>query len=224
MKKRAIPTGLFLALVLLGFSAPLAAQATLPRPALWATAVLGTSVQNLYRVEPELLRSARPSAVGFRELEALGVRSVLDVAGGDGDDESSRGTKLRLFHVPMSAFGLREDRVLEALRILIDPRNRPLVIHCQHGADRTGAIVALYRVVVQGWSKEDAVREMDEGGFHHSSFFRNLDHYVRDADVEALRRKLGVVLPAPSSPASAPAVVALTAAPAPAAAAAAVSQ
>ncbi len=216
MKKRAIPTGLFLALVLLGFSAPLAArQATLPRPALWATAVLGTHVENLYRVDPELFRSAQPSAAGFRELEALGIKSVLDVAGGDGDDESSRGTKLKLFHVPMSAFSLRNDRVVEALRILVDPKNRPLVIHCQHGADRTGAIVALYRVIVQGWSKEDAVREMDEGGFHHSSLFRNLDRYVLDADIEALRHKLGIVLPAPASFAAAPAV-ALTAAPAPA--------
>jgi protein tyrosine phosphatase (PTP) superfamily phosphohydrolase (DUF442 family) len=215
MKKRAIPTGLFLALVLLGFPGPLAAQATLPRPALWASAVLGTSVQNLYRVDQELFRSAQPNAAGFRELEALGVKSVLDVAGGDGDDNSSRGTKLKLFHVPMSAFGLRDARVLEALRILTDPQNRPVVIHCQHGADRTGAIVALYRVVVQGWTKEDAIREMDEGGFHHSSLFRNLDRYVLAANVEALRRKLGVTLPAPSSPANSP-VIALAAAPAPA--------
>lgn len=214
MKKRVIPTGLFLALVLLGFSAPLAArQASLPRPALWATAVLGTHVENLYRVDPAILRSAQPGASGFQELEALGVKSVLDVAGGDGDDASSRGTKLKLFHVPMSAFSLRDDRVLEALRILTDPQNRPVVIHCQHGADRTGAIVALYRVVVQGWSKEDAVREMDEGGFHHSSLFRNLDRYVLNADVNALRHKLGIVLPAPASSA-APTVLALTAAPA----------
>ena len=218
MKKRAISTGLFLALVLLGFSAPLAArQAALPRPALWATAVMGTSVQNLYRVDQALFRSAQPNVAGFRDLEALGVKTVLDVAGGDGDDQSSRGTKLKLFHVPMSAFGLRDDRVLEALRILTDPQNQPVVIHCQHGADRTGAIVALYRIVVQGWSKEDAVREMNEGGFHHSSLFRNLDRYVLAADVEAIRHKLGIVLPAPSSPRVILAADAPAAAPAPSA-------
>jgi hypothetical protein len=81
---------------------------------------------------------------------------------------------------------------------LTDPANRPLVIHCQHGADRTGAIVALYRVVVQDWSKADALREMDEGGFHHSSLWRNLDDYVLKANVEALRRELGIVPPAAS--------------------------
>jgi len=83
---------------------------------------------------------------------------------------------------------------------MADPGNRPLVIHCQHGADRTGALVALYRVVVQGWSKADAVREMDEGGFHHSSFWRNLDQYVLEANVQALRRQLGLAPPATSPP------------------------
>jgi protein tyrosine/serine phosphatase len=125
----------------------------------------------------------------------------------------------------MSAFGLRDDRVLEALRILTNPQNQPVVIHCQHGADRTGAIVALYRIIVQGWSKADAVREMNEGGFHHSSLFRNLDRYVLAADVEALRHKLGIVLPAPATLTAVPAV-ALTASPGagPAAPAAAASQ
>jgi protein tyrosine/serine phosphatase len=76
------------------------------------------------------------------------------------------------------------------------------MIHCQHGADRTGALVALYRVVVQGWTKEKAVLEMNQGGYHHSALWRNLDDYVMKADVEALRKALnlkgpGVVAPVP---------------------------
>lgn len=215
MNRRAIPAAL--ALVLYGFSvSPAASADPLPRPAGWAIAVSGTSVANLYRVDPDLFRSAQPTSAGFRELAALGIRSVLDVAGGDGDAQAAGSADFRLFHVPMTAFGLREDQVVEALRILIDVKNRPLLIHCQHGADRTGAIVALYRVVVQGWSKEDAVREMNEGGFHHSSFWRNLDRYVLEADVEAWRRKLGIV--PPGMPSSREALVAgpSEAAPAPA--------
>ncbi len=194
-------TGL-LSLVLalsLGPGSVLASPPALPRPAAWATAIMAGGVENLYRVEPGLFRSAQPTSAGFRELAALGVKAILDVAGGEGDVPAARGTDLKLLHVPMSAFGLRDDRVVKALRILTDPANRPLVIHCQHGADRTGAIVALYRVVVQGWSKADALREMDEGGFHHSFLWRNLDDYVLRANVEALRRELGVVPPAPAA-------------------------
>lgn len=182
---------------LLVFSACLApAFATPPaaRPATWAVAVTAKNVENLYRVEPDLYRSARPETAGFHELVALGVKTVLDVES-PGDDVLARGSALKLFHVPMTAFGLRDDRVLQALRIMADPANRPIVIHCHLGADRTGALVALYRVVVEGWSKQDAIREMDDGGYHHSSWWRNLDRYVARADVDALRKELGIEKP-----------------------------
>jgi len=164
------------------------------RPAAWAVAVPATSVSNFYRVEPDLYRSARPESDGFRELQGLGVKSILDVES-PGDDVAAHGTPLKLFHVPMNAFGLRDDLVLQALRIMADPANRPVLVHCQHGADRTGALVALYRVVVQGWTKEDALREMNQGGYHHSSWFRNLDDYVSAANVDALRKELKIVKP-----------------------------
>jgi protein tyrosine/serine phosphatase len=107
---------------------------------------------------------------------------------------------LKLYHVPMSVWGLRDDRVLEALRVMADPANRPLMIHCRHGSDRTGALVALYRVVVQGWTKEKAVEEMNQGGYDHNALWRNLDRYVMKADVEALRKALKLTAPAPTAP------------------------
>ena len=170
------------ALVLVSFVPAFAASPSV-RPATWAVAVAAKGVDNLYRIEPDLYRSAQPQSVGFRELEALGVRTILDVES-PADEGLARGSSLKLFHVPMTAFGLRDDRVLEALRIMADPANRPILVHCRQGADRTGAMVALYRVVVQGWSKEDAIREMDDGGYHHSSWWRNLDRYVAAANVD----------------------------------------
>jgi len=186
------------------------------RPATWATRVEDTAIANCYRVEADFYRSAQPTAEGFRRLASLGVKTVLDVAGGDGDTLVAEGTGIKLLHIPMSAFGLRDDRVLQALRILADPSNRPVVIHCQQGADRTGALVALYRVVVQGWTKEEAIREMNEGGYHHSSLFVNLDQYVQRADVGALRKALGIaaapVLATAQKTAAAPASVGSSAA------------
>ena len=166
------------------------------RPAEWATAVSGTCVSNLYKVDDGLYRGAQPTATGFNELCTIGIKTILDVAGGDGDDSLVAKDSLKLFHVPMHAWGLRDDRVLEALRIMADPANRPLMIHCQHGADRTGALVALYRVVVQGWTKEKAVEEMNQGGYHHNALWRNLDRYVMKADVDALRKQLNLTAPA----------------------------
>jgi protein tyrosine phosphatase (PTP) superfamily phosphohydrolase (DUF442 family) len=162
-----------------------------PRPSEWATRVDGTCVPNLYRIEDGLYRAAQPTAKGFQELAALGVKCVLNVSG-PGDDAYVEKGSLKLFHVPMSAFGLRDDRVLQALKIMADPQNRPLLIHCQQGADRTGAMVALYRVVVQGWTAEKAVEEMTRGGYHHSGLWKDLETYVLKADAAALRKKLGL--------------------------------
>ena len=188
-------------LVLFLSAAVAAADGLSSRPAEWAVAVDGTSVQNLYKVDDGFYRGAQPTTAGFSELAGLGVKTVLDLAGGKGDGLFVRDGSLKLVHVPMSAFGLHDGRVLEALRVMADPSNRPLMIHCKHGADRTGALVALYRVVVQGWTKEKAVEEMNRGGYHHSSMWRNLDQYVMNADVARLRRKLNLTGPAASAPA-----------------------
>ena len=179
------------------------------RPATWAAAVEGTHVPNLYRVEPDLLRSAQPDPAGFKELTALGIKTVLDLRADHADAGEAGSAVLRFLHVPMRAWSVRDDQVVSALRILADRSNRPILIHCQKGADRTGMILALYRVVVQGWTKQDALREMNEGGYHHSALFRNLDRYVVNADVSALRRELAITLPiAPTvAAASAPAVL-----------------
>ena len=166
------------------------------RPSNWAAAVAGTHVPNLYRVEPDLLRSAQPDGAGFKDLATLGIKTVLDLRAGHADAQEAGATLLRFLHVPMRAWSLNDDQVVAALRVLTDRSNRPLLVHCQKGADRTGAILALYRVVVQGWSKDDALREMNEGGYHHSSLFRNLDAYVANADISALRRELAITLPA----------------------------
>jgi protein tyrosine phosphatase (PTP) superfamily phosphohydrolase (DUF442 family) len=191
MKKRILLAGVLALSLSLGSAL---AASPFSRPGEWATPVSDAGIENLYRVETNLFRSAVPTSAGFQKLTQMGVKTVLDLRGGDGD-KAAAGASLKLFHVPMSAWGLHNDRVLQALRIVADPQNRPLLIHCQHGADRTGAIVALYRVVVQGWSKERAIREMNEGGYHHNSFFRNLDQYVLAADVAALRKQLGIVEP-----------------------------
>ena len=71
-----------------------------------------------------------------------------------------------------------------------------MLVHCWAGADRTGAMIAAYRVAAQGWSKEEAVREMTEGGYRfHGLVYRNLVKLITDLDVEDLRRRAGIKPP-----------------------------
>src|SRR5690348_1236595 len=97
--------------------------ATPSRPATWAEAVAGAHVANLYRVEPDLLRSAQPDVAGFKELAALGIKSVLDLRAGHADARDAGSTVLRFLHIPMRAWSLHDDQVVAALKILADKSN-----------------------------------------------------------------------------------------------------
>lgn len=63
-------------------------------------------------------------------------------------------------------------------------------MHCKHGSDRTGLMSAMYRVVVENWSKEDALKEMTQGGFGQSTHFKDGANYMMKADIPALRAAL----------------------------------
>ena len=76
---------------------------------------------------------------------------------------------------------------------LISRLNSSVFVHCQYGADRTGAAVAVYRVVVLGWTKDDAIAEMDKFGFH--SIWSVLKKYVRNLDVPRLKAKIDAAPP-----------------------------
>jgi protein tyrosine/serine phosphatase len=65
-------------------------------------------------------------------------------------------------------------------------------VHCQRGADRTGTLCAAYRMVVQGWTHEQALQEMTQGGFGFYQGWRELVEYVRSLNVEQIRDQAGL--------------------------------
>ena len=74
-------------------------------------------------------------------------------------------------------------------KIVTNPKRIPVLVHCQHGADRTGIICALYRIIIQGWTKEDAIKEMNQGGFGFHQIWNNLVKWIENLDIEAIRKK-----------------------------------
>ena len=81
---------------------------------------------------------------------------------------------------------------MQFLRTTTDPTLMPIFVHCEHGSDRTGVCMAAYRVVVQGWSKKDAIREMTKGDYGFHGIWENLIDYIQKMDVDAMRRKAGL--------------------------------
>ena len=162
------------------------------RPADWAQRVEAEGVPNLHRVSDALYRGGQPNAEGFLALEKLGVRTVINLRTFHSDREKLEGTDLAYEHVRTLPTGADEEDVAAFLRIVTDPARTPAFVHCQRGADRTGMMCAAYRIVVQGWAKDEAIREMTRGGFEFHTGFDQLLGYVRKMDVSDLKRRAGL--------------------------------
>jgi protein tyrosine/serine phosphatase len=158
----------------------------------WAQPIAEPGLPNLHRVSAELYRSAQPDDTGLDGLVALGIRTVINARGDDRQRDALGRLAIGYEHMPMSAWSVRDADVVRFLRIVTDASRTPVLVHCEHGADRTGVLCAMYRVIVLGWAKDDAIAEMTRGGMGFNSLCGNLIDYVRDADVDQLRRAAGI--------------------------------
>lgn len=164
------------------------------RPATWAVAPAESipALPNFYQVTPNLYRGAQPTAEGMRRLEAMGVKTVLSLRAFNDDESLLPGTTLAHPRIRFKTWHPEDEDVVRFLRIVTDPKNAPVFVHCQHGSDRTGTMIAIYRIAVQGWDKEEAIREMVDGGYGFHPLWENLKDYLRRLDIEAIRRKAGI--------------------------------
>jgi protein tyrosine/serine phosphatase len=121
-------------------------------------------------VGPGFYRSGQPTEAGFRTAAAFGVRTVVDLRT---ERKRSRKEKavveslgMRYVNVPLRGFHKPNEVDIERLLdIVANPTHQPVLIHCRHGVDRTGIVVAAYRIRFDGWSAETAYREMRRFGF-----------------------------------------------------------
>src|SRR5579859_2662264 len=98
---------------------------------------------------------------------------------------------MRPHRIPMHTWRIRDGEVIEALhRIRTAETYGAVLIHCQHGADRTGLVSAMYRMVYQDWSKEDALDELLHGGYGFHSMWKNIPRYIERLDLDAFQERL----------------------------------
>lgn len=177
-----------------------AAETVTNRPPTWAKPLTNVAVANLHQVSPALFRSAQPSAAGMKQLEAMGIRTVVNLRSFHSDRDELKGTTLRHQHLTMKAWHPEHKEAMQFLRIVTDPKQTPVLVHCQHGSDRTGTMCALYRIAVEGWTKEDALKELTEGGFGFHAIWQNLPAWIEKLDIERLRKDAGIPPPKPRPP------------------------
>jgi protein tyrosine/serine phosphatase len=162
------------------------------RPAPWAKPIQMEGVPNLHKVSDTLYRSAQPSAEGMKNLKAMGIETIVNLRSFHSDRDEIGDTVLGYEYIHMKAWHAEEEDAVKFLRIVTDRKRCPVLVHCQHGADRTGTMCALYRVAVQGWTKEEALKEMKEGGLGVHGIWDNLIQWMNGLDIDGIKKKAGI--------------------------------
>jgi len=181
---------IFLILTLLVFSIGF----TQPRlrPNQWAQPVIGSELDNFYKLDDGVYRSKQPDDDTFAMLQNMGIKEVINLRRHHSDDDEAQNTNLMLHSIKINAGSITEDHLIEALSI-IQNRKGPVVFHCWHGSDRTGAVAAAYRIIFNDWSKADAIDELNNGGYgYHSSIYGNIVELIENIDVTHVKFHLGI--------------------------------
>ena len=146
--------------------------------------------KRFYRLNDSVYRSEQPGRKGFQELKSYGIKTVLNLRRLKEDHKKAKHTTLHLEQLRLKSSEIDEQDIITALRILKEAE-KPVLIHCWHGSDRTGVISAAYRIVIEHWPKEKAIAEFRQREFgYHENWYPNLVTLLNGLDVAEIRTKL----------------------------------
>lgn len=156
----------------------------------WAQPIAMSGLPNLNIISDNLYRGAQPTAEGFKALKKMGVKTVVSLRAGDSDKKLIGATGLAYENIPCRVWRIKDENVAKFLKIATDTARHPVFLHCEHGSDRTGIMCAAYRIVIQGWTKDDAIKEMKEGGYGYHAIWINLARHIKGMDIDAIRKMM----------------------------------
>lgn len=131
------------------------------------------------QVAPGLWRGGMPDDIGVKWLRDQGIRTVVNLRHyhGESEGELVRAAGMRYERIPLESTDAPElEQVRRFFEIIGDPAAQPVYVHCLHGVDRTGTMIALYRMQVERWTNSDALAEMEHFGAH--SVLHDLRRFV----------------------------------------------
>ena len=176
------------------------ANAAGARPDNWALPLaVDAGVPNLNRVTENLYRSAQPTKEGFVFLSSQPVlkqgdkpvNTIISLrAFNDDAPIVPAKSPLHLEQIRFKTWHPEDEDVIKFLRIATTPSMQPVLVHCLHGSDRTGTMIAIYRIAYQGWTKAQATDEMINGGFGFHPMWKNLLRYIQKLDINKIKEQV----------------------------------
>lgn len=147
-----------------------------------STDAVPVSLENFGKVNENYYRGSQPDAAGFADLNRLGIKTVIDLRE-DSREEApglARRAGLQYINIPLSTKRpATDDQTAYFLKLVNDPANWPVYLHCKGGRHRTGEMTAIYRITKDGWTADQAYQEMKKYDFEDSFFYpKSLKKYV----------------------------------------------
>ena len=158
----------------------------IPRPAAAAddqALAARIHLDNFGKIDDGYYRGAQPEEGDYADLASLGVKTVIDLTGDGRADEPGlvQQSGMKFFRIPLTTTDRPSDSaVAQFLSIVTNPANQPVYVHCQGGRHRTGAMTAVYRMTVNGWTSDKAYSEMKQFRFEGFPGHPVLKRFVYD--------------------------------------------
>jgi len=137
-------------------------------------------IGNFGKINERVYRGAQPDAMGILSLKRMGVKTIVNLRMTNdvwnGESSAARTNGMLYVNVPMSGLGRPEDEQVRKALAILNTSPGPIFIHCQHGCDRTGTIIACYRIQHDLWASQAALREADLYGL--SNWERGMRDFI----------------------------------------------
>lgn len=145
---------------------------------------LTKDLPNFSQVNENLYRGGQPTEAGIKKLkEDLDIKTIIYLRGedekADREKKWAESVGIKFINIPLhNWFGPKDSKIEEALAEINKAENQPVFVHCRRGADRTGTVIAVYRITHDGWTAKQANKEARDFGFGWWQFW--MKDYVKD--------------------------------------------
>ena len=145
---------------------------------------------NAYQLTENFYRGGQPTEEGYRILAKRGVKTIISFRTHKPNKQLIESLGMESVHIPLNPALITPAQMTRFLQLVADPTHQPVYVHCRYGSDRTGTMVAMYRMVMQKWPKANTLKEMKNPQFGFHKLFFTLPPIVKHTNVGKIEAKL----------------------------------
>jgi len=170
----------------------------------WAEDIEAPGVPNFHQVNEHVFRGGQPVDAGWNSLAHLGIKLVVDLRPASehpiqAEERAVEAAGMNYVNVPMRGVGTPlADTVSKVLALMISNSSEPVFVHCRRGSDRTGTVVACYRILHDHWENQKALQEARSYGMLRME--RGMMHFIQNFTPSAALASGALLTPSAALP------------------------